>query len=472
MTPAVARGLELLGAGRAAECLAVIDRLPPDRLLEVQRAYACAMLGRIAQALQAARRAMASQPVELWALDLLGQTFTLCHCPHEAHAAFAGAARVAPGRPDVLFNLATAAGFLGRTDEAEQAYDRVIAADPDNAQAWLNRSLLRRQTPDANHLAPLRAALARATGQREVYLRHALGKELEDLGDHDGAFAAFARGAALRRGHMRYAVGEDIEAMRAIAATHDARWCGVASAAEGPIFIIGLPRSGSTLLERALGRHSQVQALGELQTFGQALVAALRDQRSPTDKLDAIRLSASIDPAPIGAAYLAGVAPLRDGRARFIDKLPGNFLYAGLIARVLPGARLVHIRRDPLDLCFAIFKTLFGDAYPWSYDLAELAAYHQAYRGLMDHWRQVLGERLVEVDYEALVGDPAETLGRVLAALGLGFEAACLNPEQDRGAVMTASAAQVRQPIHTASVGSAQRYRAHLGPLIAALEAS
>jgi len=446
-----------------------------DPRILVQKAYAHAASGQVADALVAADRAMEAPPSELWALDLLGNVYTLCHKPDRAYAAFARASQAAPDRPDVLFNLATAAGFLGHADEAERAYDRIISVTPDNAEAWYNRSVLRRQTVDGNHVAQLRTALGRELpSQQEVQLRFALGKELEDLGDHDGAFANIARGAALRRRHMRYAVTDDVEAMRRIASAHDANWCAPAKASssdEGPIFILGMPRSGSTLLERMLGRHTKVQPLGELPYFGQALIGGFHKHlgRLPASKAELITVSADLDFSAMGATYLASVDPLRDARPRFIDKLPINFLYAGLIARALPGATLLHIRRRPLDLCFAIYKTLFRDAYPFSYDFAELGAYHGAYRSLMDHWRSALGHRLVEIDYEDLVVNPRGAIEALLPRLRLPFESDCLSPEKGNAAVMTASAAQVRQPIHAASVGSAARYAQYLEPLQAAL---
>lgn len=479
-TRRVGEGLSLLRAGKLADLLRWIAQTWPDgptdpRIL-IQKAYAHAASGQVGDALSAADRAMQAPLTELWALDLLGNIYTLCHKPDQAYAAFARAQQVAPDRPDVLFNFATAAGFMGLTDQAERAYDRIIAVAPDHAEAFHNRSTLRRQTADDNHVGQLNAALGKAAlpWQSEVYLRYALGKELEDMGNADGAFANIARGAAVRRSNMRYAVSEDVEAMRQIAAVHSAEWCAPAVAdaqRDGPIFILGMPRSGSTLLERMLGRHTQVQSLGELPYFGQALVKAFRSRigRMPASKTELIDVSADLDPSAIGADYLSSVAPLRDARPFFIDKLPINFLYSGLIARALPGATLLHIRRDPLDLCFAIFKTLFRDAYPFSYDLAELGAYHRGYEALMDHWRQALGARLVEIDYEALVRTPRETLETLLPQLGLDFEEACLSPEKDGGAVMTASAAQVRQPIHAASVGSAARYSRYLVPLRAAL---
>jgi tetratricopeptide (TPR) repeat protein len=407
---------------------------------------------------------------------MAGNALTLAQKPAEAYAAFARAAVLAPGQPGILFNLAATARFLGRAAEAEAAYDRVIAAVPDAWEAYRNRSELRRQTPPANHVADLTRLIhsGRVPPPGLVQLEYALGKELEDLGDHDGAFAAFDRGARRRRTHMRYDVREDVETLGLIARTFDSAWCKPArerTAGEGPIFILGLPRTGSTLLETMLGRHSQVQPLGELQTFGTAVVAGARRAASGplAGKADLIRASALADPAAIGADYLAGVAALRDGRPCFTDKLPINLLYAGLIARALPTAAIVHVTRQPLDASVAIYKTLFAEAYPWSYDLAELGAYHRAYAGLMDHWRQALGPRLIEVAYEDLTADPAATLQALMPRLGLAMQPQCLDTAGGDAPVMTASASQVRGAVHTRSVGSAERYRHHLGPLIAAL---
>ncbi|MGA0604032.1 sulfotransferase [Caulobacter sp. KR2-114] len=480
---ALAQCQGLLRARRPAEALALVARLPPgargDPRVAARVAYAQALLGRFAETATAAVSALADPALDAASLDLAGNALTLAQRPGEAHAAFTRAAALAPGQPGVLFNLATTARFLGRAAEAEDAYDRVIAAAPDAWEAWRNRSELRRQTPQANHVAELTRLLhsGRIPPPGRVQLEFALGKELEDLGDHDGAFAAFDRGARLRRSHMRYDVREDVETLALIARTFDAAWCapgrevGTGASGQGPIFILGLPRTGSTLLETMLGRHSQVQPLGELQTFGAAVVAGARRAapQPPAGKAALIAASALADPSAIGADYLAGVAPLRDERPRFTDKLPINMLYAGLIARALPQAAIVHITRRPLDACVAIYKTLFAEAYPWSYDLAELGAYHRAYDALMQHWRAALGARLIEVAYEDLAADPAATLAGLMPRLGLAIEPQCLDAAAGDAPVMTASASQARAPVHTRSVGAAERYRRHLGPLVAAL---
>jgi tetratricopeptide (TPR) repeat protein len=481
LAAALSETLELLRARRPAEALSLIERLPvalrADPGVVVRAAYACSLLGRMAEALAGARVAMAAGELDLISLDLIGNSFTLCQQPQAAHEAFERAAAMAPDNPAILFNLATTARFLGRAEEAEAVYDRVIRAAPNAWPAYRNRSELRRQTAARNHLRELTEVLARARPpwEGEVQLRYALGKEYEDLEDYDRAFDGFDRGARTRRTHMRYDVEDDVAAMRLIAETFDAAYCAPARSATGeggPIFILGLPRTGSTLLERMLGRHPKVRPLGELQAFGAALTATLRRQAPvpPPGKAAMIRASATLAPEAVGAAYLAAVAPLRDARPRFVDKLPFNFLYAGLIARALPSARIVHLTRDPLNTCMAIYKTLFEEAYPFSYDLAELGAYYNAYRRLMAHWREVLGPRIIEVSYEALVADTPAVLAEVLSALDLDMEAACLQPTEADAPVMTASASQVRDPVHARSVDGASRYRHRLNALLAVLE--
>jgi tetratricopeptide (TPR) repeat protein len=476
----LAEAARLLAARRPADALGVIARLAPgargDPRVGACAAYAYALQGRMAEALAAARAALASgELADLAALEMAGASLVLCQQPAEAHAVFERAAALAPDAPAILFNLATTARFLGRAEEAEAAYDRLLARTPQAWSAWRNRSELRRQTPERNHVAALTAALAGRPGaEAEIQLAYALGKELEDLGRHAEAFVAFQRGAAARRARMRYDVAADVASLDLIAEVFDQAWCAPgrrAAEGEGPIFILGMPRTGSTLLEQMLGRHSQVQPLGELQSLGAAVIGCVRDAAPtpPADKAALIRAAASVPPERVGAAHMAAVAPLRDGRPRFTDKLPLNFLYAGLIARALPGARIVHMTRAPLDACVAIFKTLFEEAYPFSYDLAELGTYYRGYLRLMDHWRAALGERLIDVSYERLVADPAAELQALAPKLGLAFEPACLAPQAAEAPVMTASASQVREPVHARSIGGAARYGAALAPLRQAL---
>ena len=474
--------LSLLRTRRADDALARLAALPEaDRDSPTARgalSYAQALRGRVGPARAAAESVLTDPAADLLALDLAGNALTLAQAPDRAHAAFRRAVALAPDSPSLLLNLAASARFVGEMDEAEAAYDRALRLDPAAWDGYRARSEIRRQTPERNHVAQLQGLLAsrRAPPEGEVRLLYALGKEYEDLGDHARAFEAFHSGARSRRARMRYDVRADLQTLELIARTFDAAYCAAGRQAEGEpgaIFILGLPRTGSTLLERMLGRHSQVQPLGELQAFGAALTAAVRARPpAPADRPAMIRAAGALPPGEVGGAYLDAVAPLRDDRPAFIDKLPFNSLYAGLIARALPTARVIHTSRDPLDTCWAIYKTLFEEAYPYAYDFGELAAYHNAHAALMAHWRDVLGERFIEVSYETLVTAPEAEMARLMSRLGLAMEPVCLRPDLGEGPVMTASASQVREPLHTRSVNLARRYGARLTPLISALAAA
>ncbi|MFT3976743.1 MAG: sulfotransferase [Sphingomonas bacterium] len=362
---------------------------------------------------------------------------------------------------------------LGGLDAAEALFDRVIADRPGDWDAWANRSTLRRATVERNHVVALEAALAESGGDAEarIALGHALAKELEDLGRYDAAFAHLKDAAAARRARLSYRVADDVAAMEAIAATFPADLLRNAAPSEepGPIFVLGLPRSGTTLVDRILSSHSRVTSLGEIQDFALALIAQARGAR---DKGDLIRRSAAMDHAALGHAYRARTAGRAPDAPFAIDKTPLNFLYIGLIALALPEARIVHVRRGAMDGCFAMFKTLFRMGYPFSYDLHDLAAYRIAYERLMAHWRAALPGRMIEIDYEALIADQAGESRRLIEGCGLEWEEACLAFHANPAPVATASAAQVRMPIHDRSVGLWRRYEKGLAPLAVALSAA
>ncbi len=377
--------------------------------------------------------------------------------------------RLLPGRPEALRGLAAAETACGLLEEAETHLDQAIGADPAEPDGWYNRSVLRRQRPARNHVAALRARIATAKGADLIPLAYALAKELEDLGEDGESFTWLTRGAAARRERLSYRVETDVAAMERIPQVFSAEKLATpapgASAAR-PIFIVGLPRTGTTLLEQMLGMHPQVAALGELTELPMAVMRAA----GGANKGETIARAGEADFAAFGADYVRAVAAHGPPRPVTVDKLPSNFLYLGMLRLGLPGARILHLRRSPMDSAYAIYKTLFRMGYPYSYSLTDLAQYYVAYHRLMDHWRAAAPGLMVDIDYEALVGAPETTLRAVLERIDLAWDDSCLRFHDAAGPVATASAAQVREPVHARSVGLWRRHTEGLAPFFAGVK--
>jgi len=383
--------------------------------------------------------------------------------------------------------------FVGDLEGAETDYDRVIALQPLDFEAYHNRSLLRVQTPARNHVAELESVAARpfADWQGEVQVRYALAKEYEDLGDHAQSFTHLKRGADLRRAHMTYDVAVDvatvdwiIEAFPQGPAESRASTTSPASPtspgpttspapAETPIFIVGLPRSGTTLVERILGNHSLVTSAGELDCFALALTTQARQAAGrQLPRRELVAASALLDFPALGREYLRRARAAFGGDGRFIDKMPLNYLYCGLIRRALPGAKIIHVTRHPMAYGYAMYKTLFKDGYPFSYDLTDIGRYYAAYFRLMHHWNRTMPGVIHELCYERLIADQTEETRRLLSYCGLDWEDACADFHQNPAASTTASASQVRRPIYDSSVALWQAQAARLRPLRDVLEAA
>lgn len=396
-----------------------------------------------------------------------------------AHRCHARARGLAPDDPGVLFNLASSLVAVGDLAGAETCLDRLIERRPTDFDAWYNRATLRRQTPTRSHVAAIEAALATAEGGERgaVALNYALAKELEDLGEYRRAWQALSAGAAARRRRLAYDVAGDEATLAQIRTVFDAKWLAQeaprAPATESPVlpvFVAGLPRSGTTLVERILSSHSRVDALGEISDLALALT---RLSGVGGGRVERVTRAARIDPARLGEAYRTAIRGYGARGPFLLDKTPLNVLYFGLIHRALPEARLIHVRRHPLDVCLAMFKTLFRMGYPFSYDLDDLARYYLAYDALMAHWRAVLpAGRFLEVDYESLVADQSGISRALLAHAGLEWEDACLQFHANPAPSATASAAQVRQPIYHRAVGRWQHYAEGLAPLAERLVAA
>lgn len=472
----------------APDALRQIERLlaiePTSPKLLLLRAQILLAMGELREACAAASAAQRHAPPDPVFFDALGSAFTRANDPQRALQAYERAVSLAPTEPRFLFNRAAVRRFVGALAEAEADYDRVIALDPGDYEAYKNRSDLRTQTAAANHVAELEALLLRKGGGRadgdwrgEVQLRYALAKEYEDLGEHARSFGHLREGARLRRAHLRYDVSHDtatvdwiIEAFAdepSPPANDAARPAKDATLDAAPIFIVGLPRSGSTVVDRILSSHSQVSSAGELDAFALALVAAVRKEtgREALPRRELVRCSAALDFPALGREYLRRAGAAVATRSRFTDKMPLNFLYCALIRRALPRARIVHVSRGPLAAGYAVYKTLFENGYPYSYDLGEIGQYYIAYRRLMDHWNRVLPGTIHSVSYERLIADQRGETRKLLEFCGLEWEDACLEFHRNPAPTTTASAAQVRRPLYDSSVSQWRHYAGELSGL-------
>ena len=451
---------------------------PASAVLHLNRAQCLLALGRRAQACEAAAAAESHAPKDARIADAVGSVYSFAGDQPRAHQAYERAVTLAPTEAAFMFNRATVRRFLGLLEAAEADYDRVIALRPGDCEAYHNRTDLRPQTPERNHAAELERVAARgfADWRGEVQIRYALAKEYEDLADYDHSFAQLQLGALKRRAHLQYDVSHDeatvdwiIEAFRSPPPP-----ASDAQASDAPIFVIGLPRSGTTLVDRILASHSDLTSAGELTDFALALVDGVRCESGggPMPRRELVARSAQLDFAALGREYLRRAHSVVPPGQRFIDKMPLNYLYCGLLRRALPNAKIVHLTRHPMAVCYAMYKTLFKDGYPFSYDLSDIARYYIGYRRLMAHWQAVMPGVIFELSYERLVTDQRAVTRELLQHCGLDWQDACLDFHRNPGATTTASASQVRRPIYDSSLSQWRHYAAQLAPLYAKLQAA
>jgi Flp pilus assembly protein TadD len=466
-----------LDLGQAARALQAAERgvtlAPSDPPLLVQRVRCLHAAGHLPEARRAAVAAENAVAADPRMQHELGNTCIMLGEHAQALRLLQQAEASLPEDPGLAYNMAAALRFAGRFAEAEERLDRGLRLAPFDWEAYPTRSQLRRQTPEKNHIAELEGKLAKGIigWNGNVHVRYALAKEYEDLGEYEKSFAHLAAGAALRRRNLRYDVADDVAAMARIAETFGDKTLSRAQPVPGDtaaIFVFGLPRSGTTLVDRILGCHPDVTSHGELNDFPSAVTSCAGGVAA--SKQDLIKQTAAVPPAQIGAAYLARVARLPLATSRFIDKLPMNYLYAGLMAAALPGAKLVHVTRHPMANGYGMFKTLFQQGYPFSYDLDDLGRYIAAYMRLMAHWQDVLGDRLISIRYESLVADQSNETRRLVEACGLPWNDACLSPHRNPAPSLTQSAVQVRQPVYSEAVEQWRSFKTQLAPLAARLK--
>lgn len=447
--------------------------------LLVRQAQVLMGLRRRVDGVNAARRAAELCADDPRLLQALAKIHNDRNEPAEAKPLLTRARELLPLDPAILYASAVCHFYLNEMDEAAALLERVLTLAPGNGYALYIRSQLGTQTPEKNHVEHLRAMLLRPHIRRQdaISTYFALAKELEDLGEYQESFAALAEGNRVKRSTLDYDVRNDVDAMQKVMSHYTREALAKAAPGDpstGPIFILGMPRTGTTLVERILGSHSDVVSLGELVDFpGEMTDLALQTHaRIGATDPDLLRASLQMDFAELGRNYLKAVRPFTGGKPYFVDKLPFNFRYCGLIHQALPNAKIIHLTRDPIDTCYAVFKTLFINAYHYSYQLDELAQFYIEYRRTMAHWHAVLPGVICDVSYEALVADTPAQCRRLLEFCGLPWQDQVLEFHESRAASNTASAAQVRKPVYRSSVKKWRHFEAQLQPVVRRLAAA
>jgi tetratricopeptide (TPR) repeat protein len=410
-------------------------------------------------------------------LDMAATTYTEIGLPERAWPLYRKAVNLQPDISLFKGNLAACAVYIGEMETAKATYRELLQENPTHQRNHYHLSRAHRAR-DTTHIDLMLDVLDRTKlpPERNIFLYYALGKEYEDLGLWDEAFGYYKKGADAAYAVSGYDVKSDVGIIDTVIEVCDRRWIEQGAAeteiSRQPLFIVGLPRTGTTLTERIIASHSRVISIGETE-FIQMMIrkvsgVATVEKMTP----DIIKAAAAQPAGVIRDGYLDTVAYRLGDEPIFIDKLPFNVLYLGFIARAWPGKPIVLLKRNPMDTCFSMYKQVFTWAYKFSYNLETLGAYFIAYERLCRHWRDVLGDQLVEVQYENLVANQEEETRRLLDGIGLGFEDACLRFEKNTAPSTTASSVQVREKVYSDSVQRWRHFERHLEPLRRQLEAA
>ncbi|MBB6124054.1 tetratricopeptide repeat-containing sulfotransferase family protein [Sphingobium subterraneum] len=467
------RGMEEAKAGRVHGGIAYLrDAVAADPQGEY-RAQLARMLtlvrqdGDAAAVLQDAERAL---PTDALSRDTMGCVYARLGDHAAALGHFMQAVRMQPHNSEFRYNLAVTLNFLGRADEADAALETLISQAPGHARAHHLLASLRKQDAARNHVDRLARLYPTARDPRDrLLLGYALAKELEDIDRPTEALDTLCAANAEHRQRLDYSFTRDAAIFDQIEGAWPLPVSDADAPADDPIFIIGMPRTGTTLVDRILSSHPAVESAGELQAMPLAVKRAA-GTRTPT-VLDpaTIAAAAGASMADIGVDYLRRASDhRRNSAARFTDKFPGNFLYAGFIARALPAAKIVCLRRHPMDTVLSNFRNLFAVGsryYDYSYDLLDIAAYYARFDRMIAFWREALPGRVLELHYEELIADQEGQTRRLLDHCGLPWSDACLDFHANAAPVSTPSAAQVRRPIYRDSVARWKRHAQVLEPV-------
>jgi tetratricopeptide (TPR) repeat protein len=417
-------------------------------------------LGRLAEADAAARHATQIEPDNPYTWITVATVATRLMRQEQALEAYERAARLQPEEVRLRTTLGHVHKTLGSRAKSEAAYKEALALDPGLAEAWWSLADLKTYVFDDAEVAAMERVLADGKRSRSevAQLHFALGRALEQRRRFDEAFAHYARGNALRRLDAPFDIVRFEARCARIRAFFDRRFfaerAGSGDPSRAPIFIVGLPRSGSTLIEQVLASHSQVEGTMELPNI--LIITRELDGLAPDRNgyPETLRSVPAAQLTALGSRYLAQTAPLRHGHERFTDKLPNNFSHIGLIHAILPQATLIDARRHPMDACFSTFKQHFAIGQTFSYDLADLGRYYRCYLSLMDHWDVVLPGKVLHFQYEQLVRHPEASIRRLLEHCGLPFEPGCLSFHETPLHERCRSLAELREGARAAAAGA------------------
>ena len=375
--------------------------------------------------------------------------------------------------PEAHTGLGNVLQNQGRFEEAMAQFEQALAIKPAHAEAYFHRAEIKTFQPGDSDLAAMEAIARRSdlAPQKAAYIHFAAAKALEDCRDYGPAFEHLRQGNELKRKLIDYNEPELAKDFRRVARIFDRnlldRLQGEGDPSSVPVFVLGMPRSGSTLVEQILGSHPQVYPAGELGDLYDAERSVLNAAGQTMNFPEYVSTLDGASFRRIGEAYVARLTARANGQQRIIDKLPGNYLKIGLIRMILPNARIIHTMRDPVDTCLSCYSKLFTGGHDFSYDLAELGRHYRRYTKLMDHWRSVLpAGAMLDISYEELVDDIEGQARRLIEYCGLAWDDRCIAFHRNERPVRTASAVQVRQPLFRSSLQRWRKYEANLGPLL------
>jgi Flp pilus assembly protein TadD len=454
---------------KAIELIKQADKLSPNNaeyLSQLAKHYA--LENNHVEAVKFAELAAKLSASSSLTLDTLGVAYSQMGLHQKALNFFEKAVKITTNNPHYFFNLGASLKFIGDFEGAKQAYEKTIALAPNYYKAHAALTGLGGISQECNHITRLEQ-LFEQTEQADdrLYIGHALAREYEAINDFDKAFHYLDTAKKFKLKQFTYSVNEDKALFNSL--TNHFKKCS-SSRPQGfdtnePIFVVGMPRSGTTLVERIISQHSEVTSAGELQHFGLLLKKMAKTTSNRVIDAETVAATKNINFAKLGEAYIESTRAITGKTVKFVDKMPLNVLYVGFILQALPKAKIVCLDRNPLDTIVSNFRQLFAvnqSYYSYSYDLESTTEFYSLFKELAALWLTLFPENFYLINYEKLVNEPESEAKKLIAFCDLSWQEQCVNIHQNTAPVATASSLQVRSPINNKSVGNWKKYDAYL----------